>query len=529
MIQSGGPKGPNESTAASTVWRQLVSVAILGTERQALPIPFGDEDLGALTASLQEEDREKTLLSAGAAVAAYLRAGKRPLSLSHPAETPSEREDLPRVGARAGQRLALILSGMHKDVLPEWLELVSAAGRRVPEEFLPALLTLVRLNPAHRNRLIAVLGKRGEWLAAQNPDWELSGRLEDDSIWQTGARAARLAWLQQVRNRDAARARIQLESTWSEESVEDRLVFLTALRAGLSIEDETFLESALDDRRKEVRRAAADLLCRLNGSRLCARMVDRLRPLVRLEDRPASRMLGLVRGSKPTIEVDLPNECSKEMMRDGIEQTAPQKVGQRAWWLIQMLGVVPPSLWVETWQKTPAEIISIAAASEWQEVLLQGCERAAINHGDSGWADALISNLATRPESLPRLSSLFSVVEQERKNALAMELLSLSREPFSARHPAFWILKEWQGPWGVDLTRRLLDLLRRRVASSEPVDYALRSSLAGFALNMPTGLADEAMVGWARDSNRWNEWSQAVSQMNATLHFRREMQKEIGE
>src|SRR5438094_6745431 len=32
-----------------------------------------------------------------------------------------------------------------------------------------------------------------------------------------------------------------------------------------------------------------------------------------------------------------------DIIRDGIEETPPPQVGQRAWWLIQMLASVPPS------------------------------------------------------------------------------------------------------------------------------------------------------------------------------------------
>ena len=44
------------------------------------------------------------------------------------------------------------------------------------------------------------------------------------------------------------------------------------------MDDEPFLESALDDRSREVRQQAADLLTRLPDSRLALRMAERAGP-----------------------------------------------------------------------------------------------------------------------------------------------------------------------------------------------------------------------------------------------------------
>ena len=57
-----------------------------------------------------------------------------------------------------------------------------------------------------------------------------------------------------------------MESTFKDETWEDREAFVQRFAAGLSDADEPFLEAVLDDSRKAVRVAAAELLRRLPRS-----------------------------------------------------------------------------------------------------------------------------------------------------------------------------------------------------------------------------------------------------------------------
>src|SRR5207249_3260798 len=116
----------------------------------------------------------------------------------------------------------------------------------------------------------------------QNPDWSglfVTSVENADETWQTGTPQQRKLLLAVLRSSDPDKARELVESTWAEDSPEDRTAFLEAFAAGLAPADEPLLEKALDDKRKPVRDAAAQLLARLATSQLAHRMSTRLAAL----------------------------------------------------------------------------------------------------------------------------------------------------------------------------------------------------------------------------------------------------------
>ncbi len=72
--------------------------------------------------------------------------------------------------------------------------------------------------------------------------------LADPRAWETGGRAERVGYLTALRGQDPVVARELLAAGWSRENAEERAQLLAALRHGLSLADEEFLEDALDDR-----------------------------------------------------------------------------------------------------------------------------------------------------------------------------------------------------------------------------------------------------------------------------------------
>jgi hypothetical protein len=334
--------------------------AVTGTAENSLPAthteespPFGS----ALSAgpaggsAVAGEGAAAALLEAAVVALACRRAGVEPETGRVPlAPAPAESDAL--LPPTAAVRLARILGGgapggghHEQELLAQWLTAAAARGGIVPPVILPDLLEAGRRNTSVRADVARVAGRRGAWLAGQRADWrwllnEAAPTLTGD--WTTATTAERLGHLTALRATDPGRARELLESTWAEESSENRARFLATFGRGLSTADEPLLERALDDRRKEVREAALDLLRHLPGAALGRRMAARARKAVRLD------------GSGRLI-VEPPTELDHDLRRDGVGATPVRGIGVGAWLLEEVIAGTPLETWTPHAQPgTPA-------------------------------------------------------------------------------------------------------------------------------------------------------------------------------
>jgi hypothetical protein len=347
-----------------SAWPELVSAALLGTERR--------EPAAEAPIAIERTSAEERLLARAAVVAVYRRAGARARAGLGPL-APARSETLPRCSQAAALRLAGILAGEYPGVLAEWLELARARSVRVPEDLLPALLTAAR----GRRDVVAVAGERGAWLARLDEAWRWAAPQAD--VWETGSLEERRAWLAAERAADPARARAALADTWPAEDGRARAALLAVLAEGLSAADEPFLEAALGDRRREVRATAAELLARLPRSRLARRMAPRAGPLLRV-----------ARGPRPRLAVELPDALDETAARDIVEVRPPRGVGERAWWLRQMIAATPLGVWRRRLRRSPEELVALPVEGGLGDAVHAGWSHAAARQHDPGWAAALL-------------------------------------------------------------------------------------------------------------------------------------------
>jgi hypothetical protein len=420
--------------------------------------------------------------------------------------------------------------------LPEWFSLVAARGERMADEALVDVLDLGKRRSDLRPAILSVLGRRGRWLAGRNGDWGYVGgeaeHGDPETAWQTGKKTERLVALRGLRANDPDRARALLGSTFSTEPPDDRAAFLEAFETGLGPGDEPFLEAALDDRAKSVRRVAADLLGRLPGSALCQRMIGRATPLVAWEGpkRPGHGRLKL--------GAALPEACPPDWVRDGIEPKLTPlakdlKLGERAWWLAQLLAAVPPAHWSSTSSQTPEALIEAAAGGEWADAIGFGWAHAAASHQDPEWSSALLRHRHKEARRVDGLAArLMAPLPADRREALLLEHLRADSGPFQAEHPTIWLLQFVDGPIGVELARALLDWLRTVVPQEGDRRVAARSVQGCWLLchhlgpRLPVVLAEEVRGSWGGDLDN-PSLSHSIGQMIDCLEFRREMHEEF--
>jgi hypothetical protein len=506
-------------------WDEILATAVVGTEQREFKLAASEDELGSLLAQINTTDREASLLSAASVIALYRNAGAAPPTDTQPLPEACDEDEMRRGSSASGQHLALMLEGEFREVLPEWLAAMNNARKRVPEEHLPALLDLGRMEPSLRDMIVAVLGRRGEWLAAQNPDWSYATRREEKDVWETGSREERLLLLERIRAADPTKARELLATTWPQESVKDRVAFLEKFATGVSSSDESFLSEALHDRSVEVRRAARALLARLPDSEFSRRLKELANQVVSFK----KPLIG-----KARIEAALPEDPIAWLKASDIEidnppRNAAQSMGAKGWVLKELISLIPATHWSELWKKSPIELIRAGQESEWSESLVLGFVFATRRDRDPDWIEALLQFMSDY-EKFPQVIELAASLPAARLEALIFR--SLKSESAELRDvQAFRLLWVHRSSWSDQLSRTVVNSVKKRVdpGKSNNFDWQTKTALKQFARFVSPALYDELALAWQMESESWPNLAKGIDAFQSLLAFRRDMHRAISE
>jgi len=510
------------------IWSAAVNAALLGTSRAPLRVEAADGSLGAACTAVAGDEPEPsaTLLRVAAAATVYRRCGRMAALSDEPPPAVCPPDTRPMCPPAAAALLRRIMNGEHASLIGEWLTLAARHGVRAPADALRDLLDLARREPKLRPLVLSVGGARAEWLAGQNAEWSFAtaGSSPDAlaATFETGTGPARLAALQQLRALDAERARTMLEASWAQDAPADRAAFAAALVTGLSLADEPFLERALDDRRKEVRQAAASLLARLPASALVARMTARAREFVTLG---RSGLLKRLR-----VDVTLPETADAALVRDGVDAKPPAGIGERAWWLAQILAAVPPVTWTSPGSVDAEALLRAMEGHEWREPLVAGWLTATERHRDATWAAALWRNARVATVDgkwgAPSPARVFtSVVPADGVDVELRQSIGASRDALRGGHAALIAMLEWPNEWSDALARTVAHRLKEYAAAGVPLggEYGLHALLGRSAHAAPVSAASAFTDGWPEQSDTWQTWAPAVDAVASALRFRSDL------
>ncbi|WP_371669609.1 DUF5691 domain-containing protein [Streptomyces sp. NBC_00289] len=537
------PAPGSVGSPAPGAWEELVTAALLGTERRTPPgcEPGREAPVALLDAAAVETVRRRAGLRAA-------RAAERP--------QPAPEDPRPPLPGAAARRLTMLLAdrpgaggggggrrGTAPDLmelLPQWLAAANARGFAAPPETVPALLDAARGRTDLRPAALSFAGPRAVWLARLSPDWRFALRAApgggtalppaDDpdqvrELWQEGLFAERVALLGALRAREPVAARELLATTWATERAEDRLMFLDSLRTGLGPEDEPFLEQALADRSRNVRATAAELLSALPQSALAGRMAVRAGACVAL-DRTRDT---------PTLAVEAPHECDAGMERDGVVAKAPTGRGERSWWLGQLVEAAPLGTWpARLGGRTPQEIVALPVTDDWQGELHAAWCRAAVRQRDAEWSRALLG-----APSAPEAGGPGAVSLAERAKLLG-RLVAAERAEwvagFIATHglsEAFQLLGVCAVPWAEPLGRAVVDALEiARDAGSYPWSFSGVMGLAERCLDPSEARRLDGLLAVPDEREDASPgageyWAEAFQRLVTTLRLRGTMAEEL--
>lgn len=376
--------------------RPWLKPALLGVEQD---VSFGVEgEVGELLARVAGGDDAALDYVRGAAVlAACARAAAAPMPAAHAPPAPAAPDpaaladthpwaDLLRaVFAAATQMASHELRLSHEACL----RLVEA-GKTLPTGILPRALAAGQRQAGLRPVLLPVLGHRGRWLAARNPDWTYAagtaveaGSADPLSVWQQGSFNDRLACFRALRETDPAAARHLLQGSLGELPAKERLEFVRILRIGLQPGDAALLEPLLaKDRSREVRFEAASLLALLPESPHARRLVAWVSPLLSVKRGLLGRSWNL----------DAPLAADPDWAAAQIEPARPQHeaLGERAWWLYQLVRQLPLSWWTTHTGMRPGDLVAWAGKTDWALALHRGW-RERVGAAEPDWVEALLS------------------------------------------------------------------------------------------------------------------------------------------
>lgn len=511
-----------------SVLESIANQALVGTERQIPALPPVPDTVGDLlrTITALQPDTETGLLRTAGVLAICTQAGYQPPStvaqdnvlacsadsLSQPVDQVLE-TTLAQIFADGPERLQI-----------EAMRLLETACAGIPYRMLPKVLELGRRSTALRPFLFPVLGARGRWLAEQNPQWGFACGGGDDqldsAVWETGAFEQRELFLRRFRARDPAGARSLLMATFAEQGARERAALLSCLSVALSVDDESFIESSLQDRSKDVRQTAAALLTAIPGSRYAARMAACLDACLKSERKLLRSMLTL----------EAPERFAPDWKADAMEEAKPQSepLGARAWWLLQLVRAVPLVWWQSRMNMKPAELFEWAGKSEWSEALWRGWQESLARAPNVEWAEALLERLPIKGITLDPFA-LIQTLPATTRERHRQRLVAQHGKPRGVSMAFGDLLERMVRAVPLDdstlsaaFSRELLDKIKQYLSDSTAKwDYALRAATVELACLIPAVLFREAVEGWPIDRPECTFFAETAARFIAVIEQRK--------
>lgn len=491
------------------VWQQLLSSALVGVDKRRVALTGVEGPLETVVATGDLDP--DGLLSAAAAVTLARRGGFPPVKgVERVVAPPDTAQPVP---AAAAERLARLLSDAEgfidrrtrRELIREWLELASEREFTAPPHLLVALADVATSEAALRQLVRAAGGSRLAWLAELGPGrwaWALpeAPSEPDEREWHTGSIDVRARYLLACRQSDPAHGRRLLTESWPAEKAVDLATLMRACREGLSLEDEAWLEKALDDRRGQVREAAAELLAALPDSAYRLRMAERVLACCKAE-------------GDHRLSVTPPAEFDAALRRDGLTNKPPYGMGERAWLLLQIVSAAPLSCW-EAIDDDPSKVLARKVNDDWRTTLLQGWARAAVVQASPQWALAVYrSGYDGAPGSTAEIVALLS----------PEDAAEVARDAVKGRASRMnELLAALPRPWTREVSEIVLEYLSRP-EQRQRGGWSTLTYLAetGFAPDMLERVVE--IVRSCEDEGH----SAALGQLASLLHIRSKIRREF--
>jgi hypothetical protein len=253
-------------------------------------------------------------------------------------------------------------------------------------------------------------------------------------------------------------------------------------------------------------------------------MTERVRSLLSIEPVGAQRAAPLL---------TWPEACDKPMIRDGIMPKPPPGKGEKAWWLVQMIGAVPLAFWTASFKLPPATIIEASQgvgaqhAVPTQSALMEGWSLAAQRQRQPDWIEALLWALIDKKESVD-MPRLFGGLAPDRQEAFVLSIL-YANPSLESDQPVHWFLPSCRHLWSEELSRVVLDSVYQHLEKQNlKYLWKLKSLLIGIARYINPALTAGIVARLAQMAKDNNYLAQTIDEFLGILQFRKDMLEAVG-
>jgi hypothetical protein len=213
------------------------------------------------------------------------------------------------------------------------------------------------------------------------------------------------------------------------------------------------------------------------------------------------------------------------MRRDGISARPPAGLGERAWWLEELVTRTPLRVWGE-----PTTFLSLPVTEEWAPVMRRGLARAAAAQRDAAWATALTGPLTEevaaggRPDDRLLLEALYDALPADVLATLAVDVLRRGLAGAAAVGVEH-VLELCPRPWPDALVEAVFAALGDR-AGRRSAGWRLAGLCELAALRLPAQLSDRA-AALVAEMPSGDPMTAIVGRFADTLRFRQAMLAEL--
>ncbi len=491
------------------MWEKLVRISLLGTDRASLDAA-DRERLEQLLGFPLSEDPAEELIQSAALLGFLRRTSLKPDKATAKAQAPASQQDgRKKVPQRVAGQIRDMLKGRYSNFLKEAIGFLHQHQLALPPESLPLILEKALEDPDLYQLAFDNLHPADAWLARQHPNWRILAPLPPLSEPEMDP-DLRLATYRALRKNQTDP--VELEERWSGLSPEEKVFFLGAFDPPFSDWDLTFLQKCLEDSRKPVRRAAAQVLLCEPGTNLATQWKKWLKSWIQF-DHNGIRWMPEKAEQSPWDHL-------------GLWKSKPT---ERITWVARN---TPPQMWESLIKEPLAVQIASISRARFGKAWMKGLLEAVLDHGSSSLAATLLQIHKSEDLGLAKATVQNLVQDLSPKDWLALSSEEVRKNSglISDNSLAYDLLLYGEHPWPSGLVRSVLGPFQEWMLTASQINWGVwhyRKLLRAAAFHMEPRALPLWEKGWPDYGYIWGQWETDIGNFQNILRFRKQFYQDL--